>query len=750
MSKTKRPFEIRIPRRLRRFARRFGFARVLALVLLVSLAALRISDPYLVEELRLRAFDAYQVLEPRTKAARPVTIVDIDEASLAKFGQWPWPRTLVADLVASLTRMGALVIAFDVMFPEPDRLNPEIAADSFRNLDEETRARLRALPSNDQLLAEAIGRGRIVLGQSGLPSPVRQSEQALPTTGVAMLGEEPQPFLFQFAGLLRNIGTLEEVAAGRGILTIRPERDGIVRRVPMIAIAQGTTMPSLSFEILRVVTGSDTVLVKSNRAGVTAVAVKGFEIPTDANAQLWVHFTPHDQSIYVSAADVIEGRTPPQAIARKLVLIGTSAAGLLDTKTTPVDRVIPGVEIHAQVIESMLSRAVLSQPNNAIGAELIAAMLIGLLIIWLAPLLGPKVLLSLGALVVALLVGTSWYFFVQHRLLIDSTYPLTSSLLIYLTLLFSGFAREQKQRRQIRSAFGQYLSPSLVEELVQSPERLVLGGEQREMTFMFSDIRGFTAISESYKHDPQGLTRLMNRFLTPLSNAILDHKGTIDKYMGDSIMAFWNAPLDDKSHEVNACRAALDMTRRLAALNDDLEQEARDSGRPFLPLRAGIGLNTGTCVVGNLGSNVHFDYSVLGDAVNVASRLETQTKVYGFPIVAGAHTALAAKNDVAILEIDLVIVKGKTEAEPVFAVLDYKGVESSDELKCIHSLTAELLDRYRNRDWDAALQVIDRGQANALAARLKPLFELYAERIRGFRSDPPPADWDGAYVLLTK
>jgi adenylate cyclase len=735
---------------VRRFARRFGFARVLALILLVSLAGLRISDPYVVEELRLRAFDAWQFLEPRQKVARPVTIVDIDEASLAKYGQWPWPRTLVADLVTALTRMGALVVAFDVMFPEPDRLNPEVAADSFRNLDEETRARLRALPSNDQVLADAIGRSRVVLGQSGLPSAVQHSEQAPPAVGMAMLGGDPQPFLFDFAGLLRNIAVLEGAAAGRGVLTIRPERDGIVRRVPMVVVAQDTIMPALSFEILRVLTGTDTILLKSNRAGITAVAVKGFEVPTDANAQLWIHFTPHDRAIYVSAADVIEGRVPPEAIARKLVLIGTSAAGLLDTKTTPIHRVIPGVEIHAQVIESMLGRSVLSQPNNGIGAELVAAIVLGLLIIGLAPLFGAKALLAFGLVIVALLVGTSWYFFAQHRLLIDYTYPVASSLMVYLTLVFSSFAREQKQRRQIRLAFGQYLSPSLVAELVQSPERLVLGGEQREMTFLFSDVRGFTAISESYKEDPQGLTRLMNRFLTPLSNAILDHKGTIDKYMGDAIMAFWNAPLDDKAHQINACKAALDMIDRLAALNHDLEDEAQDSGRQFIPLKVGIGLNTGICVVGNLGSNVHFDYSVLGDSVNVASRLENQSKVYGLPIIAGAHTALAARNEVAILEIDLVIVKGKTEAEPVYAVVGRKDFEASDEFKRLHSLTTEMLKCYRGQDWEGALRGIECGRRNGDAASLGPLFDLYAERIRGFQSSPPPEDWDGAYVLLTK
>lgn len=741
---------MKVPRRLKRFARRFGLARVLCLILLASFAALRIADPYVIEEIRLRTFDAYQMLDPRVKAVRPVTIVDIDEASLAKYGQWPWPRTRVADLITALAKMGAVVIAFDVMFPEADRLSPAMAADSFKNLDEETRSRLRALPGNDQALAEAIGGARVVLGESGLPQVVQQSEQALPMTGVATLGEDPRPYLFEFAGLLRNIPVLEGAAAGRGILTIRPERDGIVRRVPMIVVAQDATVPSLSFEILRVATGSDTILVRADRAGVKGVAVKGLEVPTDANGQLWIRFARHDPSIYVSAADVLDGRASPQSVARKLVLIGTSAAGLLDSKTTPIDRIMPGVEIHAQVLESMLTGTVLSQPNYAIGAELIAALLLGLLIIWLAPLFGARVLLAFGTWIVGLSIAISWYFYAYHRLLVDVTYPLASSLLIYSTLVFSSFFREQAQRRRIRSAFGQYLSPVLVEQLAQSPERLILGGEEREMTFMLSDVRDFTSISETYKNDPRGLTALMNRFLTPLTNAILNRKGTIDKYMGDAIMAFWNAPLDDKAHRNNACAAALDMLDRLAILNGELEQEAQAAGRPFIPLRIGVGLNTGMCLVGNLGSDVHFDYSVLGDSVNLAARLESQSKVYGLPIIAGAQTALAARNEFAILEIDFVIVKGKTEPESVYAIIGWKEIEATEEFQRMRACLTELLERYRGRDWEGALQLIERRRQSDEASSLGTLFEVYEERILAFRSSPPPDDWNGAYRLQTK
>ncbi|WP_371424038.1 CHASE2 domain-containing protein [Tardiphaga sp.] len=735
---------------VRRLASQFGRARAFCLVLLLGLAALRIADPPAIEELRLRVFDTYQVIQPRVKTAKPVTIIDIDEKSIAKYGQFPWPRTLLAQLVTRLTQLGAVVIAFDVVFPEPDRLNPALAADSFAGLDDELRARLKTLPSNDQVFADAIRRSRVVLGESGLPYEVPGLDKALPTTGLATLGGEPQRFMVDFPGLLRNVDVLEKAAAGRGLFSIRNERDGIVRRVPMLMLTQGVTMPSLSFEMLRVASGADTILVKSDSAGIKSIRAGGFEIPTDSNGQLWVHFAKHDPGIYVSASDVLDGTVQPGMIARHLVLIGTSAVGLLDTKTTPLDAVIPGVEVHAQVLESALTKAVLSQPAYTRGAELCIAIILGIIVIWLAPMFGPVILVIMGAVFAALLAGTSWYFYTQHRLLIDFTYPLLSTTLIYLTLIFSNFVREQAQRRRIRSAFSQYLSPALVAQLAQSPEKLVLGGEEREMTIMFSDVRGFTTISESYKHDPHGLTTLMNRFLTPLTNAILDRKGTIDKYMGDAIMAFWNAPLDDDQHQINACHAALDMLDRIDALNKLREDEAAQGGHVYIPINVGIGLNTGICVVGNMGSDLRFDYSVLGDSVNLASRLEGQSKEYGFPIIVGSKTALAVKDRFAILELDFIMVKGKKEPEVIYAIAGREDVTHSERFQTLRNLTIEMLACYRRRDWDGVLFAIDRGRKSDVANALETLYELYEKRVRAYQETPPPADWNGSFALLTK
>ena len=646
---------------LSRWGRRFGLARALALLLLLALAALRILDPLPIQELRVRVFDLFQVLQPREATERPVVIIDIDEQSLKSVGQWPWPRTRIADLISRLSQMGALVIAFDVVFAEPDRMSPSVAADEFRDLDDATRTKLRALPSNDAVLADALKNSRVVLGESGLPFAVAQPEGAKPPIGLATMGGDPRPFLLNFPGLLRNVPQFEQAASGRGLFTIRAERDGIVRRVPIVMQAQGTVMPSLSLEMLRVASGSNTVLIRSDHAGVQSAAVPGFVIPTDRNGQLWIHFSPHDKARYVSAGDVLEGKVPPDRIARRLVLIGTSAVGLLDSKTTPIDPVMPGVEVHAQVLESVLTQSVLSSPNYAIGVELCAALLLGVAIIWLAPILSPALLLAFGAAIIAVTLGASWYFYQQAGLLFDATYPLLSSALVYLTLVFSNYISEQAQRRRIRSAFGQYLSPALVEQLAQSPEKLVLGGEEREMSILFSDVRGFTTISELYKDDPQGLTSLMNSFLTPLTNAIIDHKGTIDKYMGDAVMAFWNAPLHDELHEYNACEAALEMLHRVDTLNRQREQQANENGQRFIPIKVGVGINTGRCVVGNMGSDLRFNYSVLGDPVNLASRLEGQSKNYGVPIIIGSKTASGLRDKFAVLELDCITVKGKTE-----------------------------------------------------------------------------------------
>jgi adenylate cyclase len=738
-------------KRIARWARQVGVARAVCILLLFALVPLRLANPRPLEELRVRTFDLYQVLRPREQTSRPVVIVDIDEDSLKAIGQWPWPRTTIADLVTRITELGAVTIGFDVIFAEPDRMSPAVAEHSFRGIDADTRAKLDSLPSNDEVLAAAIRQSRVIVGQAGAATatPESPAEMAL-QTGFAVRGPDPAPYVVTFPGLLRNVLPIEQAAAGRGLFSINPENDGIVRRVPVIMEAQGALVPSLSMEMLRVVSQSSAILVRVDEAGVQAVAVPGLEVPTDRNGQLWVHFNKHDPARFVSAKDILQGHVSADRMRGRLVIIGTSAIGLLDLKTTPVEAAMPGVEVHAQILESVLTKSLLVNPNYAIGAELAAAVLIGLIIIVAAPMLSATIVVLLGAALIAGLIGFSLYLFVEDNLLIDFTYPLISSWLIYLVLTFVNYFREQKQRQQIRSAFGFYLSPHMVEQLARSPEKLVLGGEERRMTILFSDVRGFTTISEHYKDDPQGLTRLMNRFLTPLTNAIIERKGTIDKYIGDAIMAFWNAPVDDDEQEANACDAALEMQARAAALNVELKREAEANGGKYMPLRIGVGLNTGPCVVGNMGSDFRFNYSVLGDTVNFASRLEARTKDYRLPLVIGSRTAEGAKQKFATMEIDLIQVKGKTQPEAVFAVLGRAEAEQDPRCGQLRELNAQMLARFRKQKWDETLSLIDRCRKLADGFDVAGLYEMYVERIETYRADPPGPDWDGVYEAESK
>lgn len=737
-------------KKLVRLAGKIGLGRAICLVLLAGMVVLRIWDPLPLRAVRLRTFDFYQRAEPFHPKIHPVVIADIDEQSLKAYGQWPWPRTLLAQLVTKLTDLGAAAIGFDVLFPEPDRMSPAIAAQSFRGLDDKTRAQLDKLPSNDAVLAAAVRRSRVVLGESGHYQPVPQSGAAPASAGFALLGPDPSPYLFTFPGLIRNIPVLEQAAAGHGMLNIRAEPGGIVRRVPLVMKAQGAILPAITLDMLRLVTRSGAIRIKTDAAGIRSVSVPGLELPTDRNGQLWIHFGPYDPHRYVSVEDILQGRVPASRINRRLVLIGTSAVGLHDIKATPVDPAMAGVEVHAELLENMLTSAALVRPDYAIGGEVVTAVLFGMLTIVLAPILGAGMMLAFGTIVAAALVAGSWYFFIERHLLLDATFPLLSSLIVLGTLVFFNYFHEQIQRRRIRFAFGQYLAPALVEKLAHSHEELVLGGEDREMTILFSDVRGFTTISETFKDNPHGLTLLMNRFLTPMTNAIIDHNGTVDKYIGDAIMAFWNAPLPDVNQEADACEAALDMLRRVEALNRQREQEAAAGGCAFLPIKVGIGINTGRCVVGNMGSDLRFNYSVLGDPVNLASRLEGQTKTYGVSIIIGERTATAVRDRFAILEIDRIRVKGKTDPETIYTILGREDLAGSESFDRLRAELGDMLIRYRRRDFSGAAEALGRCRDANRGFGLEGLLAIYAMRIRLFEQVPPPDEWDGVFTADTK
>ena len=408
------------------------------------------------------------------------------------------------------------------------------------------------------------------------------------------------------------------------------------------------------------------------------------------------------------------------------------------------------IDIHAQVLEHLLTGNFLERPDYAMALEEFVIIVLGIMLASVLPRVSAKASAAIGFTTIALVLIGGWAAFRWANTLVDPSYPALVLGFMATGITLYTYNTAEAQRSQIRSAFGQYLAPALVEQLAQSPEKLVLGGEEREMTILFSDVRGFTAISEFYKDDPQGLTSLMNRLLTPITNTIVDHEGTIDKYIGDAVMAFWNAPLSVPNHEVKACDAALAMIDCLEVLNRERREEATSAGQPFLPFRIGIGINTGRCVVGNLGSDLRFNYSVLGDPVNVASRLEGQTKYYDVPIIIGSRTAEKAKEQFALLELDLIAVKGKTEPQTIYALLGRDKIAGDIRFQELRKLYSTMLYCYRSRDWEGALEAIELCQSAELNFGLTGLFDLYRTRIQAFRESAPPDDWTGIFVAETK
>lgn len=728
--------------------------RMVALCLVGVLLALRVADPVPVQQLRYAAFDLYQQIKPREFTPAPVTILDIDDPSLEAYGQWPWPRSRVADLVLKTFEAGAVAMAFDIIFAEADRLSPAAIATDNTNLPEDIREELSQLPDNDERLAEVISQTRVILGQTSVRSARTglEREANIRPVPFAILGEDARPFLTRFPDLVQNLPVLEDAAAGRGLFNVRPDADGIYRRVPIAMLVEEELRLGLAPELLRVATGGNAFALRGNAAGVDGVVLGGKLIRTAANGTVWPYLTPSQASRYVSAGALLSGEVPAGRLAGQLVLVGTSAIGLEDFRPTALGTSMAGVEIHAQLLENILADTLLIRPNYTLAAELFTLAGLSLLVILLVPIMGARLIVVLAVLLISGYIAGAFYLFQDKRILLDPTWPALGTLMTLIMMAGANYIREERERRQIRGAFGQYVSPDLVEKLQQEPEALTLGGERRDLTLLFSDVRGFTTLAEGYRDDPAGLTTLMNSFLTVLSNAILKQNGTIDKFMGDAVMAFWNAPLDLPDHPSAACRAALDMLADVAKLNRSRAEAAEANGETSLPINVGIGLNTGNCVVGNMGSDTRFDYTALGDAVNLASRLEGQSKTYGLGIILGNATAEAVQNHFAILELDLLRVKGKLEPERVFGLLGDDTVKSSDAFKALEAANIKMREAYAAQKWDQTRKALSEIEAagKTTGFDMSGYTELYKERLADFAENPPGADWDGVFVATSK
>ena len=739
--------------------RRYLYRHLHHLVPLPILAAAFIgwlAEPAMLAQFRLNVFDEYIRLRPRQYEPTPVRIIDIDDDSLQRFGQWPWPRTLLAQLVDRLNEMGAAVIASDLLFIDPDRTTPSRIIEHTKDIapDDPLVARFKAMPDHDQVFADAIKRAHVVLGFA-----LRNEEKGkLPRrkASYSNLGDDPRPWVPHFRGAAANLPELEAAATGNAVLDILPERDGIARRAPLITAIGDQLYPALAIDTLRVAQGAPGYIVKSTgasgissfgeHAGLNAIRVGQIVVPTGEDGTVWMHFTPHQPERFVSAWKILDGTADPELVKDNIVLLGTTAEGLKEFRPTQLDPAEAGVEIHAQLIEQMLLGDIIKRPDWARGAEVIFMLYIGIGLLLLLPRVGARWTALLGLSAVTPAVCASWYAYYWYGLLIDPVFPSLVGVLVYLSSSAVLFFRTETERRQVRHAFSRYLAPAVVEHLAEHPERLTLGGELRELTIMFSDIRGFTTISEGL--DARELTSFLNRYLTPMTDVIMSHDGTVDKYMADGIMAFWNAPLEDARHAEHACLAALAMRTELARLNDAWRAEATAAGRPFREVRAGIGLNTGECVVGNLGSDQRFDYSVLGDDANLASRLEGQTKTYHVDIILGERTALQVPQ-FAMLEIDVILVVGKTKPVRIFFLLGDESVRATSAFATLESAHDSMIHAYRRKDWETAHRELEscRSQAPEI---VQYVYELYEQRIADLQATPPPPDWDGVYAALMK
>ena len=712
----------------------------------IFISAIPVIDPFNVfTSLRNSAFDTFQIISPRQSQTKDnILILDIDEKSLSEIGQWPWSRSVLSELVDQTNLSAAL--AFDIVFAEADRTGSKELMNLYKKNNDFVKS-LKGLPDNDDLFANSIkDHGTVVLG--AIPSNSLKNNFQM-RFGLIQQGDDPKKFLREYKGIQTNLKILNSSSAGIGSMSIG-NNDSIIRKLPLFENINGSLVPSLSLELLRVAIGASTYQIKSSNAsgetafgeetGINHVKLGNLIIPTNPDGSVWIHY-PEVSVDSISVSDIIKQKYPKDFFKDKILIVGTSAPGLFDLRSTPLKNNVPGVKIIADLTDQILSGSFLQRPDWIFGLELFTGFTLAILITIFIQFLGPIGGLSVFLIGNGISIFGSFYIFENYLFLIDPISPLVICLISYLVITFFNFLFTELERRKVRNAFSQYMSPVMVEKLAQSNKSLKLGGERREMTFLFSDIRGFTAISEKYKDDPESLTVLINSILTVLSNEVLDQDGTIDKYMGDCIMAFWNAPSEDPFHREKSIEAAFKMSEALNKLNESLDRKGENK------LSIGIGINSGECIVGNMGSEKRFDYTVLGDAVNLASRLEGQSGNYGMQIILGEETIKKiSKHEYLQFELDLISVKGKSEPTSIFTVFNSWNAEVAYEV--FYEEHMDFLKNYRNKNWDKAKQHIDKYRLSIPEFTL--YYTLFLNRIDELSKQSLPEDWSGIFAAETK
>lgn len=664
--------------------KRRGAALLFGAALVVALVLLRAGDPYPVQVARETSFDLFQQIKPREAPPDlPLRIIDIDEASLAMIGQWPWPRRTMATIAARLAELGAAAVAFDVLFAEPDRLDGDAA-------DAELAGALAAVPS---ILAMSRA-----TGGSAPPAP---------KAGYAITGADPLPQLPLLEGVAAPLPVLAGTAAGLGVASLDRDGAGVARRLPLLWSDGTTPLPALALEALRVAQGASTLVLLGDGAGagtLEAVRAGEFTIPTGPGGEMWLYYRPLAPESFISASALLAddyARLAPE-LAGHIVLVGVSAAGLLDIRASALGEAVPGVSIHLQALEQMLTGTFLDRADWVGGLELLLVALATSLVVLALLLTGPMPGLLVSLLAAGAVAATSWLAFAQWGVLLDPSFALFAVLVAYAGMAFFRFAVTDADRRHIRRAFAHYVAPSLLARIETDAGLLKLGGDLREMTVMFSDVRNFTALSE--RSAPAELVAMLNQLFGALGAAILARLGTIDKFMGDAVMAFWNAPVDVPRHARQACLAALDMRAALGRLN-----ATRAGGEP---IAIGIGLATGPALVGNMGFEERFDYSCIGDTVNVASRLETACKRVGYDILVTAETRQAAP-ELAFLAAGAVPLKGLSQPEPIHLLVGDETLAATPDFAALAADHDALLTAWGKGE--AATELLERCRAAAVA-----------------------------------